>query len=35
MAVLSGKEFNDKYPNILVGVGNVSLSKFRVPDNLN
>ena len=26
---------NDKYPNILVGVGNVSLSKFRVPDNLN
>jgi len=26
---------NDKYPNILVGVGNVSLSKFRVPENLN
>lgn len=26
---------NDKYPNILVGVGNVSLFKFRVPDNLN
>lgn len=26
---------NDKYPNILVGVGNVSLSKFRIPENLN
>jgi hypothetical protein len=26
---------NDKHPNILVGVGNVSLSKFRIPDNLN
>jgi hypothetical protein len=26
---------NEKFPNILVGVGNVSLSKFRVPDNLN
>jgi hypothetical protein len=26
---------NEKFPNILVGVGNVSLSKFRVPENLN
>ena len=26
---------NDKHPNILVGIGNVSLSKFRIPENLN